>query len=135
MIVPDTSVVIAALSPWHEGHGRARAALVATDERVLVGLVAVETTSALSRMPAAHRVPPAATLQALTLAFPAPWLVLGAEELQATLRTLVDAGVRGGALYDGLIGLTALRHDATLVSADVRAAATYEVLGVDVVFV
>ncbi|WP_354699222.1 Ribonuclease VapC40 [Paraconexibacter sp. AEG42_29] len=135
MIAPDTSVVIAALSPWHEGHGRARAALLETSDRALVGHVALETTSALSRMPAAHRVAPAVTLEALTLAFPDDWLVLDAEALRATLGTLVRAGVRGGALCDGVIGLTALHHGATLVSADRRAASTYDALGVPAVFV
>jgi len=39
-------------------------------------------------------------------------------------------GHPGGAVYDALIGLTAARHGAELVTRDVRAAATYEALAV-----
>jgi predicted nucleic acid-binding protein len=41
----------------------------------------------------------------------------------------VNAGVRGGALYDALIAATAVRHDADLLSADSRARATYDAMG------
>ena len=42
-----------------------------------------------------------------------------------------SAGVTGGAVYDGLIGLSSSRPGAELVSLDVRAARTYARLGVD----
>jgi AbrB family looped-hinge helix DNA binding protein len=34
VIAPDTSVVVAALAPWHAAHGVARAALVAATRRL-----------------------------------------------------------------------------------------------------
>lgn len=45
---------------------------------------------------------------------------------------LAESGVSGGAAYDGLIALGARDADATLVSLDRRATATYHRLGVEV---
>ena len=128
MIAPDSSVVIAALAPWHEAHSEARDALLGET----VGLpahVAIETTSALSRMPQGKRIAPNVVLEALERAFADPWLTLTGTEQRAALRRAVDAGVRGGALYDALIAATAARHDATLLSADSRARAAYDAMG------
>ncbi len=133
MIAPDSSVVIAALAPWHELHGRARAAL-AEDEVGLPAHVAFETTSALSRMPKGRRIAPAIVLEALRT-FPNPWLALDAPDLRDALERAVEAGVRGGALYDALIAATAAKHDADVLSADRRALATYRAMGVAVRFV
>jgi hypothetical protein len=64
LIAPDSSVVIAALAPWHVAHDAARAALTA-ESRGLVGHVAYETTSALSGMPGGRRIAPHLVLDAL----------------------------------------------------------------------
>jgi len=128
VIAPDSSVVIAALAPWHEAHSEARDALLGET----VGLpahVAIETTSALSRMPQGKRIAPNVVLEALERAFADPWLTLTGTEQRAALRRAVDAGVRGGALHDSLIAATAARHDATLLSADNRARAAYDAMG------
>lgn len=128
MIAPDSSVVIAALAPWHEAHAAARKALRAGS----IGLpahVAVETTSALSRMPRGHRIAPSVVLEGLQRAFPDRWLALTGDEQRGAIRQAVAAGVRGGALYDALIAATASRHNAELLSADGRARATYEAMG------
>jgi predicted nucleic acid-binding protein len=134
VIAPDSSVVIAALAPWHEVHGSARAAL-AQDEARLPAHVAFETTSALSRMPKGRRIAPRVVLEALQSAFPQPWLALDGADLRDTLRRAVEAGVRGGALYDALIAATAAKHDAEVLSADRRALGTYRAMGVQVRFV
>jgi predicted nucleic acid-binding protein len=91
--------------------------------------VALETTSALSRMPQGRRIAPGVVLEALELAFPEGWLTLAGDEQRKALRRAVNAGVRGGALYDALIAATAVRHDADLLSADSRAWATYDAMG------
>jgi predicted nucleic acid-binding protein len=128
VIAPDTSVVIAALAPWHEAHHAARKALRA--EKVgLPAHVALEATSALSRMPQGRRIAPGVVLEALERAFPQGWLTLAGDEQREALRRGVNAGVRGGALYDALIAATAVRHDADLLSADGRARATYDAMG------
>jgi predicted nucleic acid-binding protein len=134
VIAPDSSVVIAALAPWHLAHEAARDALTAQPRR-LVAHVAYETTSALGRMPEGRRIAPRLVLDALDRAFPEPWLALDGPELREALGRAVDAGVRGGALYDALIAATAAAHGARVVSADGRPRATYEALGVDVTLV
>jgi predicted nucleic acid-binding protein len=129
VIAPDSSVAIAALAPWHEAHRPARAALAKGEVR-LPAHVGFETTSALSRMPEGRRIAPAVVLEALQRGFPRPWLTMDAEGLRDALRKAVEAGVRGGALYDALIAATAAKHDAEIVSADRRALATYQAMGV-----
>ena len=52
-----------------------------------------------------------------------------------TLRTAVEHAIRGGALYDALVGGTAARHRHRLLTADRRAAPVYRALGVTVHYV
>lgn len=125
MIAPDTSVVIAALAPWHSAHARSREALRG-EQLGLVAHVAFETTSALSRMPHGQRIAAPIVLEALERAFPTRWLALDGGDLQDALTRAVRAGIRGGALYDALVGATASAHDALLLSADRRAVPAYE---------
>lgn len=134
MIAPDTSVVVAALAPWHVAHEHAREAL-ASERSVLVAHVAVETTSALSRMPERQRIAPGVVLEALRRAFADPWLSLPGRGVQAALERAVAAGIRGGALYDALIAATAATHGATLLTADRRASGCYEAMGVAFIMV
>jgi predicted nucleic acid-binding protein len=134
VIAPDSSVVIAAIAPWHEAHRQARAAL-SEDEARLPAHVAFETTSALSRMPEGQRIAPAVVLEALERLFTQTWLSMDAGNLQDALRKAVRAGVRGGALYDALIAATAAAHDAEILSADQRALPTYQAMEVAVRFI
>jgi predicted nucleic acid-binding protein len=131
VIAPDSSVVIAALAPWHDAHRPARAA-VAEGEVRLPAHVAFETTSALSRMPEGRRIAPAVVLEALERGFAQPWLAMDTDGLRDALRRAVEAEVRGGALYDALIAATAVAHDAEILSADRRALGTYRAMGVGV---
>ena len=134
MIAVDSSVVIAALAPWHETHGLARAALLEGEAR-LPAHVAFETTSALSRMPEGRRIAPAVALDALKRAFTKPWLALDGDSMGEALQRAVEAGVRGGALYDALIAATASAHSAEILSADRRALPTYQAMGAEVRFI
>jgi predicted nucleic acid-binding protein len=134
MIAVDSSVVIAALAPWHEAHSSARAAIIEAEVR-LPAHVAFETTSALSRMPKGRRIGPAVVLEALERGFTQPWLSLSSGALRDALRRAVEVGVRGGALYDALIAATAATHDAEILSADRRARRTYRAMGVGVRFI
>ena len=133
MIAPDSSVLIAALDVDHESHEPSRAALAGKSPR-LVAHVAFETVSVFSRLPEGLRVPSAIVLAALEKAFPEPWLALDSARQRSSLKRACAAGLRGGALYDALIAATALRHGATLISADRRAHAAYEALGATVTF-
>jgi predicted nucleic acid-binding protein len=107
---------------------------MAATESSLIAHVAFETTAALSRMPQGQRLAPATVLEWLERRFPAEWISLPAAASQNALRAAIAQGIRGGALYDALIGATAAHHGHQLLSADRRAAKTYAALNVDVVF-
>ena len=53
---------------------------------------------------------------------------LEAGDYAAAPARLADAGVSGGASYDGLIALTALEHDLEILTRDKRAERTYRAL-------
>jgi predicted nucleic acid-binding protein len=134
LIAPDSSVLIPALASNFEGHERCVAALAGRSPR-LISHVAFETTSVLSRMPEGLRMTPVSVRDALDVDFPDSWLALDAAGQRSCLRRAVDAGLRGGALYDALIAATAREHGATLLSADRRAREAYEAVGVDVSYI
>jgi predicted nucleic acid-binding protein len=134
VIAPDSSVVIAALGQWHPAHEASRAAIV-KDSRKLIAHVAVETVSALSRMPEPYRVVPEVVVDALDRIYSKPWLALDAVRQRSYLLRAIHAGLRGGALYDALIAATAIEHGATLLSADRRASVTYKSMGLTVSFI
>jgi predicted nucleic acid-binding protein len=131
LIAPDSSVLIPALASTYEGHERCLAALAGRSPR-LISHVAFETTSVLSRMPEGLRMAPVTVRDALDHDFSDSWLALDADGQHTCLRRAVDAGLRGGALYDALIAATAREHGATLLSADRRAREAYEAIGADV---
>jgi predicted nucleic acid-binding protein len=133
LITPDSSVAVAAAAPWHEAHLAAAGALAA-GEPALIAHVAFETTAALSRMPEGQRLAPAVMLEWLERRFPTAWLALPGEAARAALRAAIGDGVRGGALYDALIGATAAHHGHTLISTDRRAAPAYAAVGVEVTY-
>lgn len=134
MITPDSSVAIAAAAQWHSAHDAAVAAL-GRDDAALGTHVAYETTAALSRMPEGHRLAPRIVLEWLERRFPTEWLSLPPAAARQALSTAVEQGVRGGALYDALVGATAAHHERTLLTADRRAAPVYRALGVTVEYV
>lgn len=121
----DTSVVIPALVQAHEAHAAARRVL--EDRPHIPAQVAC---SVLTRLPLPLRVrgPVAADLLARTFPVVIP---LGEDAQRSTVRTLSEAGVTAGAVYDGIVALTARGAGATLCSRDRRARPTYEALGVD----
>jgi predicted nucleic acid-binding protein len=133
LIAPDSSVTIAAATPWHVAHEAAVAALAA-GQPALIDHVAFETTAALSRMPEGQRLSPGVVLSWLERRFPAAWLTLPAGAARQGLHAAVEFGIRGGSLYDALIAATAAHHKHTLISADQRAAPAYAAIGVDVVY-
>lgn len=126
MIAIDTSVAVAAFAGWHQAHERS-AAVLARDPR-LPAHVVLETFSVLTRLPPPHRLEP--SIAASLLDHPI-LTVSGARYLQTT-RTLAEAGIGGGAIYDAIVAATAVQHDATLVTRDRRALPIYELIGADV---
>jgi predicted nucleic acid-binding protein len=133
VIAPDSSVLVAALASHHVGHERAIDAV--GDGPGLIVHVAFETSSVLSRMSEGQRLEATVVLDALEREFPEPWLALDRDAQRSCLRSAVDAGLRGGALYDALIAATAREYGATLLSADRRAREAYEAMAVDVSYI
>ena len=115
----------------HREHDRV-VAWWAGREVALSGHAAVETYSVLTRLPGDLRLAPADAARLLSERFAPPLLVA-----QKTTRRLADTLARldisGGAVYDALVALAAVEHDAELATRDGRARATYEAVGARVV--
>jgi predicted nucleic acid-binding protein len=124
----DTSVVVAALAGWHEGHAAASAAVAAGVR--LPAHCLLESYSVLTRLPPPHRLAPRVARDLLRSTFGEPPLTLGAAAHAGLLDQLVEARVEGGGAYDALIGVTAARHDAILLTRDHRAVRVYAALDV-----
>lgn len=128
MIAADTSVVVAAFASWHEGHRAANAALQRKPR--LPAHALLESYSVLTRLPVPHRAAANVVEVFLSERFPGPLLTLRDREYRALLSTLSAVGLIGGTVYDALIGATAKRADAVLLTRDRRAIPTYEKIGV-----
>jgi hypothetical protein len=127
-LTADTSAVIAALSAWHEQHDVAAGALA--DVESLPAHVIVEAYSVLTRLPSGLAVPPRTAADVLGRRFAGTPLEASARKRTTVLARFADAGVFGGATYDGLVALQAAAHDRTLLTLDQRAQLTYRRLGV-----
>lgn len=123
MITCDTSVLIAAFARWHDAHDIAVAAVRRAD--ALIDHAAVETLSVLTRLPAPRRAPADLVTAFLEHHFPASGSRLPGPASAEVLTRALAGGIVGGAVYDLLVGLTAARADATVLSLDRRASATY----------
>jgi predicted nucleic acid-binding protein len=121
--------VIAALSAWHEQHDAASTALRTV--RALPAHVLIEAYSMLTRRPSGLAVAPALAAEVLAGRFGERTLGLPDDERDRLISALADAGVLGGASYDGLVALEARAHGATLLTLDERARSTYRRLGAD----
>ena len=127
----DTSMAIPLLVQTHRDH----AAIVRWCGRrqlVLSGHAVAETYSVLTRLPGDVRISPVDAARLLGHWFGAP-LLLGPDTAARLPEVLSGLGIAGGAVYDAIIGLAALEHDAELATRDVRAKATYETVGARVV--
>ena len=127
----DTSTAVALLMSSHTAHRAVRRRLRGQD-LVLTQHSLAETYSVLTRLPGDARVAPADAVRLIDGNFGPPAL-LSAAEAAAVPALLARHNIVGGAVYDGLVGLAAGAHDLALATRDVRAAATYDALGVAVV--
>ena len=124
----DSSVVVAAFASWHESHEVARRAV---DRRPrLVAHCALEAYSVLTRLPAPYRAPGVLVVTFLDGRFPEEPLTLAPRSLQHLVKDLEHLGIAGGAVYDGLVAMSAAAHEATLLTLDHRAEAAYRRCGV-----
>ncbi len=129
MIAVDSSLVIAALSPWHESHEIA--AQYCRDDAYAPAHCLIESYSVLTRMPQPLRISGKVAAEALTLQWGLRKLILSEEAHANMLSEFAQAGVVGGSTYDGLVALTVRQFGCSLFSLDRRAERTYQRLGVD----
>ncbi len=123
----DTSAAIPLLVRTHRAH----AAVVrwwAGREIALSGHALAETYSVLTRLPGDLRLAPADAARLLGERFTEP-LTLGPDVSKRLPEVLSARGIAGGAVYDALVALAAVEHDAPLATRDARARGTYEALG------
>ncbi|MDQ6775309.1 MAG: PIN domain-containing protein [Actinomycetota bacterium] len=129
----DTSVAVPLLVQPHQAH----AAVVRWwdgREVALSGHALAETYSVLTRLPGDLRLAPADAARLVAERFVEP-LVLGADIAARVPDRLSRLGIAGGAVYDALVALAAVEHDANLATRDIRAKATYDTVGARVVVV
>lgn len=125
----DTSVAIPFLDATHSAHSVCVAEL-ASKRLALAGHAAFESLAVLTRLSGALRVDMVDALAAIRLAFPEScWLA--AEHQAELLDRLGSSGLRGGMIYDALVGEAARVNGRVLLSRDRRAIATYEFLGIN----
>ena len=103
-------------------------------EVALSGHAFAETYSVLTRLPGDLRLEPIDAARLLEERFATPF-VLGVPNSARLPELLSKAGIAGGAVYDALVALAAVEHDADLATRDLRAKATYEAVGARVVVV
>ncbi len=132
MIAADTSVLVPALLASHEFHVPCHEAAAVVD--AAIGHVLVETYAVLTRLPQPYTVPPVQASAALR-SYSSNVLALAGDEVADAIDGFVLARASGGATYDALIAATASHHGVTLLTRDERAAAVYERLGAEVVWV
>lgn len=125
----DTSVLVPALISWHPDHHHCRD-LLADEVTHLPAHVIVEAFGVMTRLPAPHRLAGGDAASALG-ALDAKAVALPPAQQVRLIGTLSASGVRGGAVYDGLVGATAAHHGLLLLTRDRRARATYDSTGVD----
>ncbi len=128
MIAVDTSVVVRGFAAWHPGHAAAVAVLGRRPH--LIAHVALEAFSVLTRLPEPHRAPANAVTAFLDGNFGDRYLSLPADALRALVGDAPAIGLTGGSIYDAAIAIAAREAQASLVSADRRAARVYEAVGV-----
>jgi predicted nucleic acid-binding protein len=127
----DTSVAIALLVRTHRAHADV-VAWWGGREVALSGHALAETYSVLTRLPGDLRVAPTDATRLIAERFADP-LQLSAKNFRRLPALCSRIGIAGGAVYDALVALAALEHDAILATRDRRAQSTYETVGADVV--
>jgi predicted nucleic acid-binding protein len=127
----DTSVAVPLLVATHHEHERV-VAWWGGREVALSGHAGVETYSVLTRLPGDLRLDPVDAARLLSERF-APSLLLAPKTTRRLADTLARLDISGGAVYDALVALAAVEHDADLATRDARARATYEAIGARVV--
>ncbi len=117
----DSSVIVAALLPWHEHHAAARAAIASLlaaadgeDAWILPTPALVESYSVMTRLPGSRRLSPSDAHELLYRAFHERGVLVNLEpaEIWQFLTEQRDGAVHGGSVYDAVILACARRGGA-----------------------
>jgi len=123
-------VAIAGFGDWHRLNETARAVL--DEGAALPAHAMLETYSVLTGFPPPHRAPPGLVHEWLDDRFHTILPPPTPQDQSEAVGRLATAGRTGGAVHDAIVALTAKVAGAVLVSADRRAAAVYDLIGVQV---
>lgn len=116
----DSSVVVAALSSWHENHEQAARAI---DAKLKAGWtplipanVLLETFAVLTRLPSPFRVPVKVALAAIEGFYPDYASEITAGDCFEAMRKVGQASLAGGKVYDAAIAACAARGAVVLLT-------------------
>ena len=129
----DTSAAVPLVLGDHEAHLSVMSATMGSAHG-LSGHAWFETYSVLTRLPAGQRRSPVDVRRILDEAFPESRFLDAAAQMAFAVE-LPRLAIAGGAVYDALVGAAARAHDLLLATRDRRAKATYDALGVRVLFI
>lgn len=129
-VLLDTSAAVPLLLTSHVAHRTVHTSL-RDRSAALAGHALHETYAVLTRLPGDARLAPADAVRLLRERF-GPAALLDARATRAAPGVLAEAGIAGGATYDGLVALAARSAGLPLASRDRRALNTYRLLGVSV---
>jgi len=130
VVLVDTSVAVPLAVRDHEHHQAVFEALSGR-RRGLAGHAAFETFSVLTRLPPPARRTASTVARLLAANFPNSKF-LSADAAARVFADLEGNGIAGGAVYDALVGATAVEHGLPLATRDRRALKTYRALDVRV---
>jgi predicted nucleic acid-binding protein len=107
VVLPDTSILVAAFCAWHEHHETALKALTIAVEReslVIAVPVLIETYAVLTRLPSPHRLAPQSAAQMIHSNLQSSELVaLQARGCWKMLGDFSKREVSGGLTYDAVV--------------------------------
>lgn len=107
MVLPDTSILIAAFCAWHEHHEIALKALTMADKReslMIAVPVLVETYAVLTRLPAPHRLTPRSAAEMIHSNLQSNELVtLQRRGCWKMLADFAKREISGGLTYDAIV--------------------------------
>ena len=118
--LPDTSVLVAAVCPWHQHHAAATQDLAQRlrrgDRMVLAEPSIVEAYAVLTRLPSPYRLAPADAHALLASNFLSGRKMVSLDDagIRALLDRLVAEGIAGGQTYDAVIASCARRARVTV---------------------
>lgn len=128
MSAVDSSIVVAALVQWHEGHEAAREQ---AHGQLVPAHAYLESYAVLTRLPGPGRLAARTARELLAAWFPPAHVIPPpTDAIAGFVERMAASQVVGGASYDALIALTAAAHGQELRTRDRRAERTYQRLGV-----